>query len=119
MINMAKVQVELIPDPDIFILFEKGMRGGDFCMSNRCSKASNKYLKSYDPEQESKYIVYLEKNKIYGYAMYQFLPTSGFKQIDPKEFDLNKYTSNSSKGYVLKVGIKYHKELLKKNYAII
>ena len=29
--------------------------------------------------------------------MSKFLPTSGFKGIDPKEFDLNKYTSNSSR----------------------
>ena len=29
------------------------------------------------------------------------VPTSGFKWIDPKTFDLNKYTSNSSKGCVL------------------
>ena len=34
--------------------------------------------------------------------MSKFLPTNGFKWIDPKEFDLNKYTSISSKGYVLK-----------------
>ena len=25
----------------------------------------------------------------------KFLPISGFKWIDPKDFDLNKYTSNS------------------------
>ena len=30
--------------------------------------------------------------------MSKFLPTSGLKWTDPKEFDLNKYTSNSSKG---------------------
>ena len=30
--------------------------------------------------------------------MSKFLRTSAFKWIDPKEFDLNKYTSNSSKG---------------------
>ena len=29
--------------------------------------------------------------------MSKFLPTSGFKWIDPKKFDLNKYTINSSK----------------------
>ena len=39
------------------------------------------------------------------------LPTSGFKWIDPKEFDLNKYTSNSSKGCVLEVDLEYPKEL--------
>ena len=37
------------------------------------------------------------------------LPTSGFK--DPKEFDFNKDTSNSSKGCVLKVDLEYPKEL--------
>ena len=43
--------------------------------------------------------------------MSKFLPANGFKQIDPKEFDFNKYTSNSSKGCVLEVDLKYPKEL--------
>ena len=43
--------------------------------------------------------------------MSKFLPTSGFKWIDPKEFDLNKNTNNISKGYVLQVDLKYPKEL--------
>ena len=43
--------------------------------------------------------------------MSKFLPTSGLKWIDPKEFDLNEYTSNSSKGCVLKVDLEYPKEL--------
>ena len=43
--------------------------------------------------------------------MSTFLPTSSFKWIDPKEIDLNKYTSNSSKGCVLEVYLEYPKEL--------
>ena len=43
--------------------------------------------------------------------MSEFLPTSGLQWIDPKELDLNKYTSNSLKGCVLEVGLKYPKEL--------
>ena len=43
--------------------------------------------------------------------MCKFLPTSGFKWIDPKDFDLNKYSSNSSTGCVLEVDLEYHKEL--------
>ena len=43
--------------------------------------------------------------------MPKFHSTSGFKWIDPKEFDLNKYTSNSSKGCVLEVDLEYPKEL--------
>ena len=37
--------------------------------------------------------------------MYKFLPTNGSKWIDPKVFDLNKYTGNSSKGCVLEVDL--------------
>ena len=62
---------------------------------NVYSKANNKYLKPYEPKQESKRIIYLGANNLYGYAMSKFLPTSGFKWIDAKEFDLNKYTNNS------------------------
>ena len=43
--------------------------------------------------------------------MSKFLPTIGFKWIDPKEFDLNKCTSNSSKGCVLEVDLECPKEL--------
>ena len=39
------------------------------------------------------------------------LPTSGFKWLDRKKFDLNEYSSKSSKGCVLEVYLKYPKEL--------
>ena len=56
-LNMKKVKFEIISDPDMYIFFEKGMRGGVFNICNRYSKSSNKYLKSYDPKQESKHII--------------------------------------------------------------
>ena len=68
-------------------------------------------MKSYDPKQKSKYIINLDANNLYGYAVSKFLPTSGFKCIAPKEFDSNKYTSNSSKGCVLQVDLDYPKKL--------
>ena len=43
--------------------------------------------------------------------MSKFLPASGFKWIDPKEFDLNTYTSNSLNWCVLEVDLEYPKEL--------
>ena len=52
MLNMTKIRLEPFSGPDIYIFFEKGMRGGVSYISNRYSKASNKYLKSYDPKQE-------------------------------------------------------------------
>ena len=111
MLDMTKMKPEFISDPDMYKLFKKGTEGGVSYISNRYSKTNNTYLKYYDPKQESKHIIYLDANNFYGYAMSKFFPTSGFKWIDPKEFDLNKYTSNSSKGCVLEVDLEYPKEL--------
>ena len=121
MLKRTKIKLGLIPDPDMYIFFDTGTRDGISYISNWYSKANNKYLKSYDPKQESKHITYLDANKLYGYAMSKFLPTSGFKSIDPKGYDLNKYTSNSSKGLVLEVGLEYPKELqeLHKDYPLV
>ena len=93
----------------MYIFFKKGRRDQVFYIFNRYRKAYNKYLKSYDPKHKSKHI-YLDENNLYGYAMSKFLPIRGFKWIDPKEFDLNKYTSNNSKGCVLEVEFEYPKE---------
>ena len=86
------------------------MRGGVTYISNEYSKANNKYLKSYDPNKNQN-IIFLDANNLHGYAMSKFLPTSGFKWIDLKEFDLNKYTSNSSKRCVIEIDLEYPKEL--------
>ena len=82
MLNMTKIKLELISDPDIYIFFKKGMRGGFSYISYRYSKAKNKYLKSYNPEQNQN-ILYLDANNLYGYTVSMFLPTSGFEWIDP------------------------------------
>ena len=76
MLKMTKIKFELIPEPDVYIFFEKGTRGGIFYISNRYNKANNKYLKLYDPKQESKHIIYLDANNRYGYAISKFLQKS-------------------------------------------
>ena len=62
MFDMKKIELELISDVDINLSFEKSMREGVYYNSKRYSKASDKYLNSYDPKQESKYIIYLGAN---------------------------------------------------------
>ena len=109
--KMTKVKLEFIPDPDMYLFFEKSMKGEVSYISKRNSKANNKHLKSNDPKQQSKHIIYLDMNNIHGYSMSKFLLTSGFKTIDPKEFELNKYTRISSKGCVLEVCLECHKKL--------
>ena len=49
-----KEKLELVPDPDIYIFFEKGTRSGVSFISNGYTKTNSKYLESYDQKQESK-----------------------------------------------------------------
>ena len=107
---MTKIELELVLDPDMYILFEKGTRGGIFYILNRYWKSNNRYLKCYDPKEESKHIIYLEANNLYGYEMSKFIPTKEFKWMDPKEFDLSKYARNSSKGRIFKTDLEYLKK---------
>ena len=69
MLKMTNVELELIPDPDMFMFFENRTRDRVFYISNRYSKANSKYLKPYDAKQESKHLIYLGSNNLYGYAM--------------------------------------------------
>ena len=87
MLKMAKIKLKLITDPDMYIFFEKGTRGRISFISKRYSKANNKYLKSYDPKEESKHIIYLDANSLYGYSISEFISTNEFKWIDLKEFE--------------------------------
>ena len=49
--SMAKVELKLIWDADMYLFFEKGMGGGLCYICKRFSKANNNYLKFYDPNQ--------------------------------------------------------------------
>ena len=51
-LNVIKIELELIPDADTYLFFEKVMKGGVSYISKRYSKTNNKYLKFYDPKQE-------------------------------------------------------------------
>ena len=59
-LNMTKDELELILNPEMLLFFQKGMRGRVSYISNRFSEVNNKYFKSYDLKQESKYIIYLD-----------------------------------------------------------
>ena len=89
-LKMTGVELELLTDPDMLLMIEKGVRGGVSMISKRHGKANNKYMKrgsttegrlgeEYDPSQPSKYITYLDANNLYGWAMSKPLPISNFK----------------------------------------
>ena len=111
MLKMTKTKLELMSDVDMFLFIEKGMRGGISYIANRYGKANNKYMENYNPEEASKYIMYLDANNLYGWAMSQYLPTGGFKWLTEEEVDLSKFDDESEKGLILEVDLEYPEEL--------
>ena len=96
-------------------MIEKGIRGGICQATHRYAKANNKYMKNYDKNIESSYLIYLDANNLYGWTVSQKLPVKGFKWVeDLSEFNedfIKKYGGNSYIGYFLEVDIDYPKEL--------
>jgi len=117
-LKKAKIELGLISDIDIQLLIEKGFRGGISYIAHRYAKANNKYLKDYNPELDNSYLMYLDANNLYGWAMSQRLPTGNFKWLGnipdtSREIEkfLSKYTENSDKGIILEVDLEYPEEL--------
>ena len=80
-LKMTNVTLELITDPDHYLFIEKGMRGGVSMISHRHAKANIPYLLDqggYDANVEKSYIMYLDCNNLYGFAMSEALPTGKF-----------------------------------------
>ena len=114
MLNMTDIKLELITDVDMFQFIEKGMRGGISYIANRYGEANNKYMKDYNKDKPSKYIMYLDANNLYGWAMSQYLPTGGFKWMKQNKIDnldLGKYHEESKKGIILEVDLEYPEKL--------
>ena len=103
MLKMTKINLDLTSDIDMQLFIEKGMRGGISHISHRYAKANNKYMGSYNPGKENSYLVYLDANNLYGWAMSQPLPYRDFKWLDPEEVILDHYHENSNKGIILEV----------------
>ena len=122
-LKKTNVELELLTDYDMLLMVEEGIRGGICHSIHRCAKANNKYMKSYNNNEESSHIQYLDANNLYGWAMSKKLPVNGFKWINNNETAepnakhvineefIERYNENDNKGYIFEVGVKYPKRL--------
>ena len=90
------------------LFIEKGMRGGISYIAHRHAEANNPYMEKYDPNRDSSYIMYLDANNLYGWAMSQPLPYSNFRWVE------SKYVVDSTRqqtGHIYEVDSEYPDEL--------
>jgi hypothetical protein len=105
-------EIELVSDMDMFQFFEKGMRGGTSYIAHRYSKANNKHMSTHDEEMENNYLMYLDANNLYGWAMSQPLPNGGFEWVeDTSKINIDDYLGDEGRGMVLEVDMEYPEEL--------
>ena len=107
MLKMTGINLELITDIDMQLFIEKGLRGGISYIAHRHAEANNKYTRNYDPGKVTSYIIYLDANNLYGWAMSQPLPYGNFKWVNadgvlPKRKGI---------GHIYEVDLEYPEEL--------
>ena len=113
--------IQLLTDVNDYEFFEKSIRGGiSMIGGKRLGVANNKYMENYDPELESRYLMYWDANNLYGGAMMETLPIGGFKWLPQNEVDeffaddckrLREISYDSEIGYHLEVDIETPSEL--------
>ena len=66
----------------MLLMVEKSIRGGICHAIHRYTTANDKYMKNYDKNNESSYLMYLHTNNLYGWTTSQKLPVSGFEWVE-------------------------------------
>jgi len=117
-LKMTGVKLELFTDVNMYQFIEKGMRGGVSTISKRYAEANNPYMgEQFDPEKPTSYIMYLDCNNLYGWAMSQPLPVSDYRWLDCQEMSMMdtdfilKLGDYDDYGYILEVDLEYPNEL--------
>ena len=119
LLKKTVVELELFTDIDMHLFVERGLRGGISMVSKRYAKANNPYVPDYDPSRPNKYIMYLDANNLYGWAMSKPLPKRDFKwkRVMPTEEEIIKKKENAKNGWILDVDLNTQKNCMKNTTA--
>ena len=77
MLELTKIELELISDPDMYLFLMDNIKGGISVCNNKHVIADNKYINKNT--KNNKYLLYLDANNLYGFSMIQPLPYKNFK----------------------------------------
>ena len=111
MLLFTNCEMELISDSKMFNMIDSGIRGGVSMISHRYAKANNPEMGPlYNTAEELSYIIYLDANNLYGWAMSQPMPIRNFKWLSNDEWkvlDWLNIPDDASIGYILECDLLY------------
>ena len=106
LLKLTNIELEQITEPDMYLFIEKGLRGGISMVSHRHAIANNPQMQNYNPEQPTSYLMYLDSNNLYGWAMSQPMPTGGFQWINYTD-QILETPADADHGFILEVDLDY------------
>ena len=113
MMLFTKMKVDLLTDPDMYLMLESNIRGGICGVSKNFASANNRYVPdTYDPSKPDTYLLYLDACNLYGMALSKPLPQSNFKFV--QNVDLDKILAtpvDSPVGYFVEADVEYPESL--------
>ena len=105
MLKMTKQTLELLTDYDMVLMIENRIWGGISQCSNRHGNANNMYTEEiFNKSKECTFLKYLDANKLYGWAMSNYMPYGSYKWGNADINVLN-ILDDSPKVYVLEVDL--------------
>ena len=129
--------IPLITDPEMYRMIHPNIYGGICHAIVRYAKANNKLMGSlYDPRQPTSYIMEVDGNNLYGWAMSQKMPDGDFEWLSDNEcrdmglllnyadgriaiFDTGLFdhreNEENKKSFILEVNLEYPPELRKRD----
>ena len=85
-LKKANVKLELLADHDMLLMIEAGIRSAISKAIHRYAKANNKYMKNFNKDMLSSFLMYLDANNLYGWAICKKLPVGEFEWIHPEDY---------------------------------
>ena len=82
-------------------------------------------MKNFNKDIISSYLMYLDANNLYGWAMSQKLPINGFKWVEKSKLSrfnerfIKNYNENSDIGYFLEVDIEHLETLFRSHQDLL
>ncbi|GFT76121.1 uncharacterized protein TNCV_4314261 [Trichonephila clavipes] len=77
-LKYTKVELELFSDINMYLWIENSIRGGICFVGKRYALANNPFIPGFNKHEEESYIIAVDANNLYGYAMSQPLPIGHF-----------------------------------------